>query len=253
MSKNVLHALLAVEPDLVQGAQNLVAETISTFSKKGDHFDGLQKVYKPFSDDASTEQIPPEVKEVVTTVKEKIDFTKEFVIKALDATLSKEETNSSGGAVAKLEIEGKDFGTFSATSFLALERNLLRLREMYKAIPTLDPTTKWDTETQSGRNLYVSPQEVRFRSVRQQKPITLAPATDKHPAQVQIFQEDVQVGKYETVYFSGKISVKEKSEYLGRLDNLILAVKRAKEEANRAEVKQVHVGENIFKYIQGEK
>ena len=244
---NTLHALLAVEPDLAQQAKNIMDECVSTFVKKQEHFDGIQKFYSPFNE--GEEMVPPETKAVVTTVKEKLDYVKESIIRALDATLSKEETNASGTAMSPLVVDGKSFGTYSATGYLAIEKFLVRIRDQYKAIPTLDPTRTWKTEDQSGRNFWASPVEVKYRTVKKSKVITLAPPTDKHPAQVQLVQDEVQVGRYDTVYFSGRLSPAEKSKLLGNIDELILAVKQAKEKSNQVEAKQVKLGDALFKYI----
>lgn len=246
---NTLHALLAVEPDLAQQCKNIMEECVTTFTKKQEHFDGIAKNYSPFNE--GEELVPPEVKEVVTTVSEKLDYVKDSVIRALDATLSKEETNASGTAVAPLVVNGKTLGNFSATGYLAIEKFLVRIRDQYKAIPTLDPTRTWKTEDQSGRNLWASPVEVKYRTVKKAKVITLSPPTDKHPAQVQLVQDEVQVGKYDTVYTSGRLSPAEKSKLLGNIDELILAVKQAKEKANQVEAKQVKLGDLLFKFIHG--
>lgn len=242
-----LHQLLAVEGDLNQQSKNILEETTSALSKKQDLFDGLLKTY--ISSEDNGEQIPPESKEIVTTVAEKLDYAKTAVIKAIDATISKEETNASGSAKAELKVDGVDFGVLSATSLIALEKFLVRIRESYKMIPTLDPSRSWKKDSTVDRAVYVSPVETKFRSVKKQKVITLAPETDKHPAQVQLVQDDVQVGKYETTYSSGRLQPIQKSNLLNKIDNLILAVKQAREAANQVDTINVKLGDKIFDYI----
>ena len=239
-----LHQLLAVEGDLNQQSKNILEETTSALSKKQDLFDGLLKTY--ISSEDNGEQIPPESKEIVTTVAEKLDYAKTAVIKAIDATISKEETNASGSAKAELKVDGVDFGVLSATSLIALEKFLVRIRESYKMIPTLDPSRSWKKDSTVDRAVYVSPVETKFRSVKKQKVITLAPETDKHPAQVQLVQDDVQVGKYETTYSSGRLQPIQKSNLLNKIDNLILAVKQAREAANQVDTINVKLGHKIF-------
>lgn len=245
---NFLHQILAVEPDLVQQARNIMEECVNTFTKKAEHFDGVKKIYSPNND--NEEKVPPDIKEIVTTVSEKLDYASVAVIKAIDATLSKEETNASGLAKADLVI-GKKTVTLSATSLLALEKKLVGIRDEYKTIPTLDPARTWTKENQTGRDFFVAPIETKYRVVKKQRPLIMAPATDKHPAQVQLVTDEEQVGKYETTYTSGKFTPGEKSEILGRIDDLILNVKMAREKANQTEVKQVKLGEEIFNYIHG--
>jgi hypothetical protein len=247
MEGNKLHQLLAVESDLAQQSRAIAEETVTTFTKKADHFDGLQKVYLP--DDDAGEKIPPEIKEVVTTVQEKLDYSMKSMTKAINATLSKEETNSSGKARANLSVDGVEFGSLSATAFIALERYLEKIRDTYKNIPTLDPTTSWSKNDSTGKLLYESKEDVKYRYVKKIVPILLSPATDKHPAQVQTVTNDVQVGKYLTVYRSGRLSPTEKSNLLEKIDTLILAVKVAREKANQAEVINTDIGNKIFDFI----
>ena len=247
--KLALHALIAYEQDLAQQSKAIMEEADNTFLKKQDHFDGVQKVYNAFVDGG--EKIPPEVKEVVTTVEDKLAYTQKAVIKAINATLSKEETNASGVAKASLIVDGINFGDFSATSFISLERSLNCIRNLYKSIPTLDPTKTWTKKDSTGRVLYETASEVKFRTNKKQIPLVLAPATDKFAAQVQIVTTDEQVGQYDTVYRSGRLTPLEKSNLLEKIDNLIIAVKKAREKANQADVVSVEVGGKIFDYIHG--
>ena len=107
-----LHQTLAVRDDLKNKANIILQETRKTFSNKGDHFDGLTKAYVKLKDDSTN--IPDEVKELVTTVKDKLEFTLQSVIASLDAETTVSETNGSGTAVAELKVGDKSFGQFSA-------------------------------------------------------------------------------------------------------------------------------------------
>lgn len=243
---NQLHQLLAVETDRKQKAKVILTETIATFTKKGEHFDGLIKTYKP--NEEGGDQVPSQVKEVVTTVDKKLDYTKGAVITAIDAQLSKEETNSSGTVKAELKIGDKSF-ELSATSLLALEGQLINIRAVYKTIPTQDPTRRWVPDESTGKGIFVTAPEELYRTKKIHRPFVKSGATKEHPAQVEIISEDVQVGKYETIYKTGKISPARKSEMLTKIDGLIDAVKRARAKANQAEVVNTKIGKEIFDYI----
>lgn len=242
-NKNQLHQLLAVENDRKQQAINIMNETVATFQKKPDHFDGMRKDYHAVEEDGM--KIPPEYKEIVTTVKDKLNYSEEAVIKAIDAHISKEETNSSGGANAVLKIGDTEFN-LSATSLLALESHLIKIRNMYKAIPTLDPAKKWSKDEMG---IYNAEPSVTYRTEKQAKVIQLAKATDRHAEQATLVNEDVQVGHYITVNKSGKVKPKQKSDLLANIDKLIDAVKVARAKANQAEVENVKIGKKIFDYI----
>jgi hypothetical protein len=244
---NKLHELLAVEADRKQKGKVILTETINTFTKKGEHFDGLIKIYKP-NTESFEDKIPDQVKKVVTTVDKKLDYAQGAIITAIDAQISKEETNSSGTVKAELLIGDKTF-ELSATSLLALEGQLVNIRALYKTIPTLDPTREWNEDVSQGDGTFRTDKEELYRTKKIQKPLELSPATKEHPAQVQLVSEDVQVGRYETTYLSGKISVASKSERLSKIDKLIDAVKRARAKANQAEVVNKKIGKEIFNFI----
>lgn len=248
-TKDQLHQLLAVENDRKQKALQIVKETATVFQKKQDHFDGLQKSYHPYEEGG--QKVEPEIKEIVTTVDEKLSYTQKSVVIAIDATISKEETNASGMVRAQLEVGEKDFGELSATSLLALESWLNAIRTFYKEIPTLDPVKTWvpDQEAEK-KGVFRTEVETKYRTQKTEMPMIMYDATKEHPAQVQVVTKDVQVGEYHTVYRSGKITPAKKSEVLGRIDDLVDAIKRARARANKAEVLHKKIGKAIFDFIE---
>tara|TARA_Y100000310_G_scaffold262389_1_gene272036 strand:+ start:3632 stop:4405 length:774 start_codon:yes stop_codon:yes gene_type:complete len=250
--KNQLHQLLAVESDVRAKAQKILQEAKNTFLKKADHFDGLIKTYEPFevsdADGVSSTKIAEEAKNMVTTVADKINYVKKSVISALDAHVSKEETNSSGTVEAELTVDGKSLGNWSAQSLLAIESNLVKIRDVFNSIPTLDPVKQWDQDP-SKNSVYRTPEQETYRTEKKHKVIVKFPSTKEHPAQTELLNIDQQVGVIKTVYSSGRITPKQKSDYLGRIDALIVAVKKARSRANQAEVKNSKIGKLIFDYI----
>jgi len=242
---NQLHQILAVENEKKSTAAAMLAEGIKTFKDKQSHFDGETRKYIKQVDDS--DDLPNEHKEVVTDVTTRLEYTLGFMGDALDVILSKEETNASGTALAELKVEDTNFGTFSATSLLQIESQLKNLRVFYNHIPTLDPVKKWKKNSQNG--LYETRTEVSYRTAKRPKVIVLHPATDKHPAQTQLINEDIQVGMWEKSYSSGRITPLQKSKVLGNIDKLINAVKRARSIANNAEVIPVKVSKKFFEFI----
>lgn len=242
---NKLHELLAVEQDRKAKANQAVSEAVQTFSKKDVLFDGVQKRYIAMEED--TEIIPDENKEMVSTVKEKLNSTLEAFAAGIDAHISKEETNGANLAKAELVVDGVSFGTFSATSLLALEGHLTKLKELYQTIPVLDQAKKWIFDAQ--RNAYRTEEEVKFRSIKRPKVIVKYEATKEHPAQTELLYLDFQVGKYETTYFSGKITAAQKATLLRRIDSLGEAVKIARSKANNVDVQNVKLANRLFDFV----
>jgi hypothetical protein len=246
MSTNQLHSLLAVEQDLVQQNNNVFSEASSFFVKKSDHFDGIKKVY--VSKEADSELVPPEGKEVISTVQEQLGYIAESFVKALDATVSKEQTNSSGNAKASLLIGTTEF-SLSATSLLAMEKYLTKYRDLCKVIPSLDESKVWSKDDSTTRAIKKTDKQLTYRSMKRKVPLVLSQATEKFPAQVQIQEIDVQVGAYEQTLYSGRITSLEKSNLLAKIDSLLLAVKTAREEANQTEAVQIKIGQVIIDYL----
>jgi hypothetical protein len=249
--KSVLHSLLAVEPDLKAVASKIKNEAVGTFTKRDDHFEGLIKTYEAFDENA-TGTNNTENKEVVTTVLQKLLYIKNSIVAGLDAQLSKEETNGSGNAKADLIVGDVNFGSFSATSLLALEKELVQWRKIYSSIPTLDPAKSWKLDEMSELALYITEPVSTFRTAKVEDFITVYDATEFHPAQVEKVTKDKTVGKYQTVYKSGKITPLAKSKMLSRLDVLLLAIKIARSKANQAEIVKVDLGNKLLDYINGE-
>jgi hypothetical protein len=77
----------------------------------------------------------------------------------------------------------------------------------------------------------------------------MAEATPQHPAQVQMYMEDVPAGDWTTVKFSGALPAARVRVLLDRVTALQQAVKYAREEANTAEVTDREAGEAIFRYL----
>jgi hypothetical protein len=75
------------------------------------------------------------------------------------------------------------------------------------------------------------------------------PATDKHPAQVEFYHEDVAVGRWDKVKFSGAMPADRKQFLLDRVRQLRDAIKVAREEANSIEIKPVKIADAIFHFV----
>jgi hypothetical protein len=76
-----------------------------------------------------------------------------------------------------------------------------------------------------------------------------AEATEKHPAQVEVYHEDVVVGQWKTVKFSGALPAKRVNELLERVEKVQHAVKFAREEANNQEADEQKIGRTVLSYL----
>ena len=243
-----LNQLLAVEGDLKGVANNVINETRNNFKSHPDRY--FQTHTRVENIDEEDQKEADVHKRMDDTVVDKLEYTAKQYTKYLDAWFQKEATNQE--AMADIVIEGHTLATnIPATFLLGLESKLSILRDtVYRSIPTLQPGVFWDPDPDmpDGVKKRRHPEE-RFRTKKVRQNHVLALATKEHPEQVQVYTEDIKVARVITDTWCSLLSSKEKSELLERVDNLIAAVKKARQKANEAEVKKVSIGDTLFNYI----
>jgi hypothetical protein len=135
------------------------------------------------------------------------------------------------------------------TYLLWLDKQLTDLRTFVDKLPSLDPSDSWSWD--DGRGCYASEPVQTVRSKKVPRNHVLADATEKHPAQVQVFNEDVPAGTWTTVKLSGALPPAQIREYRSRVVRLQDAVKVAREQANATEVTARRAGEAVLGYLFG--
>lgn len=242
-----LHELLAVEGDLKSRAVAALQSLAGTFTNAVGKFNGTSRTYTPATDGG--DRFQSEVKDVATTVKAELaEFEKTFS-GWLNVVVQKEQTNGQTKAAVKIGDE-TILPELSAPALLNLEARLAQLRELYEAAPVLDAAEQWVIDPQT--ELYVTGEKVTYRTKKVPVRFVKYEATDKHPAQVDVLQEDVRDGTWVTVLKSGALSAVTKRKILSRLDELALAVKQARQRANDIDASNIRVAEAIFAYIHRE-
>lgn len=242
-----LHELLAVESDLKAEAQRALSQTRGLFTDGVSRLVGQVRKYQPLEEDG--EFFVDEVANLATTAVAEIDSLQLPFGRWLDAAIQKEVTNQN--TVADVVIDGVALlENLPATALLNLESKLAELRRAYAAIPTNDPTEHWEWDEQLGH--YVSNPRVTYKAKKLPKSHVLYEATKEHPAQVEMFTEDVRVGAWTTVVHSGALTPVEKRQLLERIDVLARAVKQARQRANNIDADSAIVSKTIFEFIHGE-
>ena len=123
------------------------------------------------------------------------------------------------------------------------------LHTFIEKLPKLDPAEDWHFDDTT--NTWASDPIDTLRTKKVMRNHVLAPATDKHPAQVQVYTEDVAAGTWRTVKFSGAMPAKRIQEMLVKVEELQKAVKFAREEANTRVAMDVKIGKAVLDYIIG--
>lgn len=246
-----LHELLAVEKEAKEVFAKILEETSKTFSQRSSHFVESRKSYSPFNDedkDRPDEEFTP----MVTTVREKLDYAQDHIVRFMDIEIQKERANQKASADIVVELPD---GTTQVilekapvTFLVQMESVLERIRKVYSDIPTIDPAKVWSLDpTREG--VWKSDQVERIRTKKMPTVIEKAKASDKFPAQVEIVQTDEAVGKWIQTFACGSLSPKQKSQILSRIDRLLGGIKIARAKANAQEIESCKIGQLIFKYI----
>ena len=243
----VLHEVIAVKDALAKTATSLMQETITTFSKRTEHFRGESKKLTMHDDERKEENTFTE-NEVTTTVDEKLAHLWPAIIRSIDAVASIELTNSQ--AKSDLVVDGKVIlPDVPVTVLLALEKQLEKLIDVYNHIPTLDPSVDWELDANSERLIYKAPEIKTMRTEKVLDTMVMYEATKEHPAQVQNFQKDVVIGSYLTTKVSGMLTPKRKAERIMRIQQLHRAAIKARQRANLETVQRKDIGDIIREFI----
>nr|WP_232327667.1 hypothetical protein [Herbidospora yilanensis] len=240
-----LNQILAVEKGVKADVQRKVTDA-NTLIQKAPLLSGISRTYQPIDDEG--EQLPPESTRVQVQAEQVLRDVTVTLTRLFDVTATKDVANCS--AKADVVVDGTVLvRDVPVTYLLFLEKQLTDLHGLISRLPTLDPSETWslDGNTDTWRTEPV--RTTRTKKVPRNH--VLAEATDKHPAQVQVFTEDVVVGYWTRVAFSGALPQRRVNELLTRLTKLQEAVKFAREEANGTEITDQRIGEALFGYLLG--
>ena len=204
---------------------------------------GITRTYQPKDDDG--EQLPPESTKVQVHADQVLEDVAKTLTRLFDVTATKDFGNAE--AKANVVVDGNVLVYDAPVPFLLfLEKQLTDVATFVRKLPTLDPAENWTVDTASDAFKTDTSKTTRTKKVPRNH--VKAPATDKHPAQVELYYEDVVVGYWSTVKFSGALPAARVRELSERVDKLQTAVKFAREQANSTEVDDLHVGATIFGY-----
>lgn len=250
MAKKKLHEHLAIESDLKNKSNAITEETVVTFNKKADHFLGVLRTLKMVSVDREHEEAAGEVrKDLVTTVDDKLKYTWESIAPYFDGLLTKEKANQS--AMADLVVNGEVIAKdIPATFLLGMEERLKAVRALYDAVPTQQPGISWVPDPTKGPGVFRAEHPERVQKTEKDFQFReLSKATDKFPAQIEKWEASKVVGTYTTEKWTSMWTPAEKSLRLGRVDELLKAVKQARQRANAIDVVELEIGEKFRQFI----
>lgn len=205
---------------------------------------GISRTYRPKDEEGET--LPPESTRVQAKADEIVRRTAQIMGNLFDVTATKDWANTE--AKADVVIGERVLLRGAPVSYLLfLEKQLTDLHTFVRKLPVLDASESWSFDPSADAYATEAVQTVRTKKIPRNH--VKAEATDKHPAQVEVYYEDVTVGYWRTLKFSGALPAARVNELLERVQKLQQAVKFAREEANALEVADQKVGERIFGYL----
>ncbi|MFF2501884.1 hypothetical protein ACFVTY_00595 [Streptomyces sp. NPDC058067] len=207
---------------------------------------GISRTYQP--KDEEGEQLPPESTRVQVKAEHVLRDTAKTLTRLFDVTATKDWANCE--ARADVSVDGQVVLREVPVAYLLfLEKQLTDLNAFVRKLPVLDASESW-TQDPSTDDWKTEPVRT-LRTKKVPRNHVKAEATEKHPAQVEVYYEDVPVGYWTTVKFSGALPARRVNELLDRVEKLQQAVKFAREEANAAEVTDRRAGDPVFSYLFG--
>jgi hypothetical protein len=244
-----LHEILAVDANLKGQAQKCRTELQSTFEKKRHLFTQKLVTFTPLA-----EGVPAETREqsdIQSTVKKEVTWLSNIVTKAIDAAYAIDIANTTAKADIVLEdgtVIAKDV---PATALLQLEKRVKEVSEFVHSIPTLDPAKGFEMDSTREAGIYKAREVLKPSTQKIQEPLVLAPATDKHPAQVQLVSKDVKIGTVQELEWSSLITPALKAELLERSESLFRAVTQARSRANDTEIDTTtyKIGKKMLEFV----
>lgn len=239
-----LHQILALEKGAKASTEAEITRAYHTAQKTA-QFQGLTRVYSP-SDADDRDRLPSERKIVQSTVQDVLGAAAVAWQRQADLVATKDASNQL--AKADVIVDGNVLlSQVPVTTLLYLEKTLTNVKTMISKLPVLDPEVQWSPDPATG--LWRSEPEQTVRTRKVPKAFVKAPATERHPAQVDTFTEDVIVGTWAKTQFSGALPAGRKVELLARVQKLTEAVKMAREYANQTDAQERRIGATIFDFL----
>lgn len=207
---------------------------------------GISRSYVPKDDDG--DKLPDENTKVQVRAEEVIQQTGIILQELFDVTATKDWSNCT--ARADVVVNGEKLMEAVPVAYLLfLEKQLVDLHTFVKKLPVLDQALDWKYD--SATDCMVTGKVASLKTKKVMKNHVRAEATDKHPAQVDTYTEDVVVGTWSTTRLSGALEQKRVKQLLTRVEDLQKSVKLAREQANMSEVTEQHIGAAVFSYLFG--
>lgn len=247
--------LLGLREKLEKTFNGMLDDFLSKFKNKQGIFQGWNKTYDAidgFADDPTKRSF----QKVSGTVKEQLDWFKQYTADYFTTVLSVEKTNSTG-IKSELVVAGKSWGEFSVLELLRLKSIMDgKLKAIIGELPIRDEKVIWEKTTKDyygDRDVWETKEITGFtKTTLKRTEIVNDPhikeAPNRPPVAVPI-ETQVNTGQFMEQKFSGEITMLERAEILAKYDQLYIGIIEALENANNTESVESELGQKFIDYI----
>src|SRR5687767_9819141 len=201
-----LNQIVAIEKAAKADANRAITDVYHQVQKP-DRFAGIARTYEPLHEDG--EKLPPESTRVQLRAEDLLatDIRTAWT-RLLDLVATKDAANSQAKADIKVGevVIARDV---PVTYLIWLEKQLVEMATVIGKLPALDNAFVWAQDSNGDWATAVT-QTVKTKKVPRNH--VKAEATDKHPAQVEMYFEDIAVGTWSTIRSSGAMPASRQRE-----------------------------------------
>lgn len=242
MANLKLNQVIALEKGTKTDATGAVTKTYHLL-QKGPLFAGQERTYQRRDDEG--EEYPPEPVKLQLHAEQVLHDLVPKLTRFFDLTVTKDAGNQT--ATADVVVDGNVLlPQVPVTTLLFLEKQLTDLYALVSKLPVLDAAETW---TKNNNGEWATAPTLTSKSKKVPRTLVKAQATDKHPAQVEVFTEDTVVGHWSTIKLSGALAAPDRDFLTEKIRTLQTAVKTAREQANMTEVTDRKIGQVIFDWL----
>lgn len=244
-----LNQILAIEKGTKTRAERGVTD-LHKRSEKTALFEGRHGAYRALEEEKTGgvkgDPQPDKVQLVQCTSERALQECRDVLTRLYDVVATKDKTNTE--TKATVEIDGQVIMEDVPVSFLIyMEKQLNDLETYVRKLPVLPADKEWNYDANQG--FFVTEPVMTFTTKKTPRTIVKYEATPEHPAQTEMFMEDITVGEWKTVFQHGGFPVDRKNQVLQNITQLKNAVKFAREEANAVQVTDIKVGNAVFDFL----
>ena len=247
-----LNQIIAIEAGAKEQATAAIVTAQTLLRSDLSAFAGLAKQHELHEGFTDQPRRPDERVKVKVVAEDVLSRLADDLVRLFDVTLTKEVADAGATADVVVTRDGKQHVLVKAapvTYLLFLEKQLARLEQriINAQLPLQDPATVWEPDGNTG--LYRTEQYQTPTTTRKRSNWVKAEATQYHPAQVEVYEDDLITGHWNTVRYTGALPQARVRQLMERLAELKRAVIIAREEANSAPVTDFRAGNAIFDWL----